>query len=526
MLQFQDSKAKNLQIYQQGYILYNDKIYEHNEIQILINNLHEKGIIDEAVKDFSGNFLLILKETTNCKIITDPYGSLPLFYTEVDSTIIISQNWISLQNSLKNKRIDEHALVDILCFSYVQGARTLIKGIKEFPPHTITQIKNDQDNLEFKSYRQFKFEHQSIPFKKAQKRFIEILNNRFGIYYDYMLKSNQKVFMPLTGGFDSRLLSYFALKRNLPIRSMTYYYEGHNCEVDVAAKLVKALPNFNSWTAFKITEDKFLEMLTSPQNYYSLTTSHVFQRMQRECLKQLPADMKFNLAGHTGDLITGGHLTTKMRFFKKRDDVVNYIVNFKCNHALADVLFELNSHYKEILFENIKSNISESENWHSSYYIWNLEQRQRRFIIRSSIICDDPLTLILPYYDNELVDFFRQLPYSYLLRQKLFVNTIFTKIFPEFPILKNTPRESGDIKLIGNPYIADLWPKVIKKLQRVKVRKGLEHKIYDTIPKIEINMPSEFPTNQYFNLLQKKGIPLPYMQSLIAISEVIKAFNE
>jgi hypothetical protein len=134
--------------------------------------------------------------------------------------------------------------------------------------------------------------------------------------------------------------------------------------------------------------------------------------------------------------------------------------------------------------------------------------------------------LILPYYDNEFVDFFRQMPFSYLLSKKLYVNTIFTEILSDCAVLKNTPRESGPVKLVGNPYWTELWPKILMKLKRNRIRKGLEHKIYYQIPEIKLSMPDDFPMPQYIKLLKENGIPIPYMQSLLGISEVVEKLKQ
>jgi hypothetical protein len=82
---------------------------------------------------------------------------------------------------------------------------------------------------------------------------------------------------------------------------------------------------------------------------------------------------------------------------------------------------------------------------------WNYENRQRRLILREMVLYNQVARWFLPFYDNELIDFWTTVPIELRLNQKLYINCLLKNIFIEkLQPLKDIPLERGPLKFITN----------------------------------------------------------------------------
>ena len=169
-----------------------------------------------------------------------------------------------------------------------------------------------------------------------------------------------------------------------------------------------------------LNEASFEHIIKYSPVTYRLTTGHFAEKDM-----WFPAHFKnecgFFFSGHSGDFMAGSHLRTRMKFWKDVNPVIEYIVRFK-GTPLGKHLFFTNPEYRELITTSLMETLSGYPDWLNAFMNWDLEQRQRRFIMRSALSqTPEQLPLVMmPFFDYQLFDFFVDLPFEFLLDTKLY----------------------------------------------------------------------------------------------------------
>ena len=470
-----------LKIFFKGYAIWKNKLYFNSEFDKIIVEHYKNNLLNELYKSYNGIFNLVIIEKNTVTVIKDRWGIDPLYYIKKNDIITISDNWCFLSEK-SNKEINQNAFIELLTLGYVLGNDTLIKEIKEFSPHNHYSISNNYGKIIFSNYSYWSLEHYFPKKKKVnyEKKFANLWHKQLKIYTDYIASNGNSAYIPFSGGLDCRLIANELNKKNIDIYTLTYGTNYNKIEIDSAKDAIQYLGNVKDHYILYLNKTNTKDIFQNISLSHRITCafpSELFYFYQK-----LNSNFSFVIPGYSGDFMAGSHLKYKMKFWKNKTDIVNYIINFKSAPYLKE-LIKTNTEIKKQIEKRLFEVIPNSNNPMSAFIRWDLEQRQRRYIARSAYINNNSeAKILLPYFDYSLMDFFIDLPFDLLWNTKLYINTQIKSLYKENPKLIKAKRDGKSQKIIKNNFTYEYLPKFTKIiLGFIGKQKKATHSLYEDL---------------------------------------------
>ncbi len=424
--------------YAKGYVIENEKTYNEKYLPIFLDKIQEFDELKEILKKLHGIFAAILERDNFLYLITDITRTFPLFYTINDNKIIISDNTFYIKNRLKPK-LNPFSCAEFLKCGYTSGSETILQGVYQVQAGEILTIDKEKGEIKKEFYYDYTVTKKEI-YSKNYNKLKDDLLKIFDHIIDrvlYFAKENTIV-IPLSGGYDSRLIAAL-LKKNGYENVICYTYGLPNSsEAIVARKVAKRLGY--DWYFIEQTDalvdpfypdsDWFFEFYKYAFNHVSATHLQdffVFKYLHEN--KLLPKN-SIIAPGHSGDFLAGSHLR-KLPLPKRKENVVSRIL---AKHYILNDSIKLNKKIIQKLREYIENYPNET----FPYSIddnWNMKERQAKYIVNSNRTYEFfGYRHIIPLWDIEIVEFFRKLPIKYKYNQILYNDVIRNNIFNKFNI--------------------------------------------------------------------------------------------
>ncbi len=406
---------------------------------------------DRFVSRLNGQFNIVIYSTKDqeLKIFNDRVGYRPFFYY-FDNEKFIGSNEMKAILAVWNQRlqIDSTGILEIFAFGHNIGQRTYISSIYSLPPGSILSIKNGKLTIE--RYWKFRFREDTASNKKEME-YVEELVRLCKIAVEKCMKENGRIGISLSGGLDSRLVAASINSAHLPVFAYTF---GQSTARDVLyAKEISRILNFRH-THF-----------TYPHGYLSACVEKVVWRNEGYFPfydatspffhKEIKKEIDIILTGHFGDILSGGHLHFSMKHKRSLKQIVDMISNraLVVNETILQSIFTqkfLKSYWQELrnaFFTTVKE-IDHDNPFHIAD-VWDMENRQHRYIFQSPRVDRHLFEVRAPLLDNEIIDFFLALPLKYRIGQRVYKKAI---VFG-FPELAKVPWAYSGRPIQTNPYM-------------------------------------------------------------------------
>lgn len=192
-----------------GYAFQTDDNLPSPEKQITLTNTNS---IPEITKDWGGRWLLI---NNDIKIYLDAGGSLGCFYSQLDGEVWISSS-VAILKDLQNTSLKQAPRIQhSKGMDFYPGPLTKYKNIFRLLPGQILHVNDDDISIKFTpSLERMHFENDEEAYEFIQTRLTTYLKN---IY-----KAEKDLWLPLTAGFDSRLILSAVHKANIEVTIYTF----------------------------------------------------------------------------------------------------------------------------------------------------------------------------------------------------------------------------------------------------------------------------------------------------------------
>ncbi len=155
--------------------------------------------------DVNGQFAGVVYDRADrtVSLLTDRLGSVPLFHTRVDDTLLCSTDIQTLAGFPGvEPEFDRDYLAEYLAFKRSFGVKTPLSGVEKLPPASVTTIDLDGSNEESRRYWRPEFTPRDEPFEY----FVEEFVSRFRRIIDEWVREDRTYGVLLSGGSDSRLI--------------------------------------------------------------------------------------------------------------------------------------------------------------------------------------------------------------------------------------------------------------------------------------------------------------------------------
>lgn len=475
----------------------------------------------QRIKDFSGFFSFIYQKESELFAAVDIIRSHPLFYTEVESEIYLSDEADWIREQINDMEMDPITKEEFLLTGYVTGKDTLFPNVKQLQAGESLLIKEDKLSID----RYYLFTHREperYDEEKLTKEFLRVSRESIKQLIDYA--QGRQIVIPLSGGYDSRFIVSLLKEREYGnILCFTYGIKG-NKEAKISKQVADAL-DFK-WYYVEYTEAKWKEVWAtedriSYQKYASnLNSLPVYQDwLAVKVLKDkgLIENNAVFAPGHTGDMISGGHIP---------NELFNNLAQTYCK---KDVVQELvTRHYSLTPFKEIdnpkevfqcrigqaliKDSVVNAVNFADECELWNWQNRQAKFIVNSVRVYEffdyDWLT---PMWNKEFVDFFKNLPLK--CRNHKWYKERVNEHFQNWNQKNDISRASKT-----NNFVAFFS----KYLKRLHVIGSFAKRLYHIISSKDIIASrGRYPRNEYIKLIDKG-----YKPNGIAANYYIQSYNK
>ena len=170
------------------------------------------------------------------------------------------------------------------------------------------------------------------------------------------------------------------------------------------------------------------------------------------------------IPGFSGDMLAGSHLLPSMKNILKKRKIAELIF------AQYFGLIKTDKKKKSEAIAQISNQLPEEncETW-KVVESWDLKERQAKFVVNSSkIFSYFGYDYVMPFWDNQLIDFFSGLPFHLKLNKKLYDHVLTEVIFKQYnlnfkneinvlPIQKRVQRIKEKLKTFIPDYIINIF---------------------------------------------------------------------
>lgn len=478
-----------------------------NSAEFLVHGYEAYGI--QIFQKLNGSFSAVIwdKNERRLLLVTDRFGSRPLYYAIKDGELIFSSHVRAiLQYPNFPKRLNELALVKFLMFGKIGilGEDTWFEGIKLIPPACIFHFSPDEIKID--KYWDLEYaadlsEDEAV--NKLVRTFIKAVNTRAE-------SIAEGLFVMLSGGLDSRSVLGALNNKNRDKTVAVTFGSKYSGDVIIARKVASKLGVKHMVLKYDPDElAKYAEetvYLSDGQD----TVSVAFIPYVARKLKSL--GFKVYLQGFMFDLLLGGSFMHRKIFRCKSDtDLINLLYESSYVFTLSELKKILNPNLNDKIkvvtrefMDLVKKSKGDYYANKSDYFFINT--RVRRYTLMGSVINRHFFEELLPTIDNEVIDVIRRIPPK--LRVK---HGIYRKFLMQLSLeLSRIPYQ----KTLLPPFIPQkLWVPtgLIKRAINVLKKFGLkfEHEYFDFNEALR-KCPSwrELIANTLFNeesLIYKQG---------------------
>ena len=508
------------------YFIYN-KILGYKIYLLATNKYYKfsKEIIVKNEKVPEDRFIKINLEKNIIKIVNDFYGSIPVFYQKNNKDIYISNLESLILEVKKNKfsDISFENLFSYLKFGHYVYNETLWNNVFQMlPDHSyIFKLKNDLIKKKYLS---------TLKASTKRKNYSnnEVINELYELnksLVDRSFKNYEKIILPLSSGFDCRMIFSVIANSNYKDKLHCFSY-GSPGSIDLeSAKNLCKLKKVN-WSFIDINL-KHLNKNYFEKNYELFGPSlHMHGMYCNDFIEQISKKIKFNkktalTTGFMTGVPAGQHIKwmnhakiknltesleqfgSSQSFYSNAELKKVYKKDYiKCNKILSNRLKKLynlfngNRYQKLIMFDN-----------------WT---RQRNFISFHPRLFNMYIDTVSPHANKEYANFFLSLSDKYLIDRK----AVQLLLIHKYKKISSIPTNSVGITSISSN-LNKFFLKISAILNNLK--------LYNFLPKqyqlkrFELDMMAIKKSKKYFSYpVETKNINFFKLLKFLNLENVIK----
>jgi asparagine synthase (glutamine-hydrolysing) len=422
--------------------------------------------------------LVIIENGTKISIITDHFGTIPLYvFQNPQSHILIASSLSDLAISgIKNARLDKYGAIHTLKYGHSLGSRTLLEGVDALLPGTMHTWDCRDEGLGCRKQTYWKLveaiaEAQVSPRAAWDKP--AGWSHAFRNAWDPHLDSHEPVGMGLSGGLDSRLLLGMLLEDQRESRAVTFF--GDVTAGDLSGARGVARRTGISYRELPLNAKNFLEAVPGiirSNNGVLASASYLF----RELGKELSSLCRQSVFITSAEIFFGSRLK-HISLLKSAGDFQSYLKSVEPFIPMAFLSPFLNDRlsadYAEIedadlLTVQFRGMEFDPVTFHVS---WDLFQRQRGFIFSNvTASLSQGVDVFEPHFATEPLNLLLSIPNKQRIGRAAERNLI-AGLYPHLAALP----ESADGLPISNKIFWRLLRSVLNRIPQIMPFEGPYH---------------------------------------------------
>lgn len=413
-----------------GFIISGETFLREEALLQYFSELSSLADFEARLKKANGQFSVVIERGDELWAATDRTRNWPLFYTQIDGSYCLSDDCYKLAELRNNNEFDPVSYKCFLASGYTINDRTLLKDILQVEAGTVTVLGKEARSHYY--HDPAKERTREAGSETAAGGLSDLIEKVFRDYFTAL--KDRFIAIPLSGGYDSRLVALMASKYH-PENILCYTYgRTDNREVPLATEVAKRLKIrwinivYNKEMVRDFIHDKYFDeyfpWVSNLTGMFFLQEYFAVRYLKQNNL--IPGNTVF-ISGYSGDFIAGSYLTPLMRKKMERNDITRLI--FRGYFRLVDPDSKAKSRICEMIGERIPS--GKSEAW-KVIESWDLKERHAKFIVNSAkVFSFFGYDYAFPLWDKRLVDFMLPLPFDQRMDRRLYEHVLRDIIFRE-----------------------------------------------------------------------------------------------
>lgn len=401
----------------------------------------ENNLLQDWLKKLNGNFSAVIHIKDKIFLIVDKLRSYPLFYYQSEDNIYICDIGENMLNFLP-KKLNRMAVYELLSLGYL-SFDTLIENVYSVNAGSYVVIEPNH-NVDIFLYFSYIFDKKQINKEELFNLSSKRLEDGFRKIQNTIGKHT--ILLPLSGGYDSRLVACLCKKAGLDNVICFTYGIKDSFDVVFSKKVADALGY--KWYFVEYTKELWDTFLSS-QDFIdycryagNLTANPHFQ--------DLPALLKLKkegiihqnmivMPGHSGDLLGGSKIPISI-LEKHKIKLTHEFLSKMIYENFYD-LNKIPSSQKKIIIEKNKklisqlslNNIDDLLDIYESF--WFVKSKVANFLVNSMRGYEFVgLEWRLPLWDDTYAELWYSIPWSYKYYSSLYNDFMFVKYFEPFNV--------------------------------------------------------------------------------------------
>ena len=196
--------------YIKGFAFLGNKLLSEEDILIELLNSIKLNKLNEKLLELNGDFSAVISYQSNIYLIADKYKKYPLLYSKINGEWIITDQSRSIMDFIPNYEADEEALTTYLALGYLHGDQTFLKDCKIVSAGTWVLL---DDKAVIYEYHKHIYTKVSLTDDEIMTGCVNNLEN--AMKRVVLSIGDRPIWIPLSGGYDSRLLACVCKKLNI-----------------------------------------------------------------------------------------------------------------------------------------------------------------------------------------------------------------------------------------------------------------------------------------------------------------------
>jgi asparagine synthase (glutamine-hydrolysing) len=352
----------------------------------------------------------------------DQVRSFPLFYADGCTEFYLSDSAEWVRSQIGDAEMCSLAQQEFVMTGCVTGPDTLYKKVKQLQAGEVLEVREIDGKASLRRRQYYSFEHNE-PAAFDEKVLSDKLNSAVSDCIDNLISfaDGKQIAIPLSGGFDSRLIATILKEKKYEnVITFTYGVAG-NKESFFSKQVAKNLGL--EWIYLEYNDLRWHQMIDNPERWrYQLMASglcsqpHIQDWIAVNILKDDPRIHKdcIFVPGHSADFVAGSHIPERAFIndsFTQEEVLDSIFSTWYSNSPLNEANFK-----KSVWFERIlKSTSIKADNtpWEYAdrFEHWDWQERQAKFICNSVRLYEFfEFNWWMPFWDRTFMDFWLDVP--------------------------------------------------------------------------------------------------------------------
>jgi asparagine synthase (glutamine-hydrolysing) len=304
-------------------------------------HLDDIEVFSKKVPIFNGHYAISVvgNENNITYLITDPFGSRPIYYAET------SRGWVwgfqvrQIVKSLDRRSLDIQGLDEFFIHQWLMEDRTLLSGVNQVLPSHVVCLETGKPPL-VRRYARLDFCPSSG--EMDLEHAVNLTDRALSDYFERIRKSHACISILFSGGVDSSLLLAKAKEFDFErLFAVTAHFPGHeNPEIKQATAIAEYLK-----VELRIVEvpDSFIRDFT-PDLVWQLERPPAYLNSfaRAKIFHEVSSDAGLILSGEVADCMFSSDIGVSASRYERKRQPIKRIPNF-ARRSLASILKRLDS---------------------------------------------------------------------------------------------------------------------------------------------------------------------------------------